>query len=232
MTNATATQVLLLCYTADLVKSLRILLADDHPIVRQGLRQIIEADAGLSVIAEANDGNEALAAIRQNKPDVAVLDIDMPRLDGFGVARAIKGSEVAIVILTMHKEPELFDAALDLGIKGYVLKDSAVTDIVEAIKSVAAGRAYLSPAMSDHLLARRNRQESFAKEHSGLDSLSPMERQVLALIADDLSSKEIAAQLSISPRTVESHRANICKKLDLHGTLALVRFALTHKAQL
>lgn len=215
-----------------MAKPLRILLADDHPIVRQGLRQIIEADGALSVIAEANDGNEALASIRQHRPDVAVLDIDMPMLDGFGVARALKDTPVAIVILTMHSEAELFEAALDLGIKGYVLKDSAVTDIVQAIKSVAAGRAYLSPALSDHLLDRREKRAAFGKSTPGLAALSPMERQVLALIADDLSSKEIAARLSISSRTVESHRANICKKLDLHGTLALVRFALTHKSQL
>ncbi len=210
----------------------RIVLADDHPIVRQGLRQIIEADAELAVVAEANDGNEALEAIRQQKPDVAVLDIDMPKLDGFGVARALKDMPIAIVILTMHSESELFDAALELGIKGYVLKDSAVTDIVHAIKSVAAGKAYLSPSLSDHLLGRREKRAAFAKSTPGLVELSPMERQVLASIADDLSSKEIGAQLSISSRTVDAHRANICKKLDLHGTLALVRFALTHRAEL
>ena len=210
----------------------RIVLADDHPIVRQGLRQIIEADATLSVIAEANDGEEALVAIRRDKPDVAVLDIDMPKLDGFGVARALKDMPIAIVILTMHSEAELFEAALDLGIKGYVLKDSAVTDIVQAIKAVAAGRAYLSPSLSDHLLERREKREAFAKTTPGLAALSPTERQVLALIAEDLSSKEIGAKLSISPRTVDAHRANICKKLDLHGTLALVRFALTHRGEL
>ena len=196
------------------------------------MRQIIETDAALQVVAEASDGHEALAQIRQHKPDVAVLDIDMPRLDGFGVARALKSTPMAIVILTMHKERELFDAALDLGIKGYVLKDSAVTDIVEAIKSVAAGRAYLSPSLSDHLLDRRQKREVLGKSKPGLAALSPMERQVLALIAEDLSSKEIAAQLDISPRTVDAHRANICRKLDLHGTLALVRFALTHRGEL
>ena len=215
-----------------MAKPLRVLLADDHPIVRQGLRQIIEADAGLSVVAEANDGESALEAIRQQKPDVAVLDIDMPKLDGFDVARALRATEIAIVILTMHGEAELFEAALDLGIKGYVSKDSAVTDIVAAIKSVAAGRAYLSPSLSDQLLDRRARRQAFTQTTPGLAALSPMERQVLALIGDDLSSKEIAARLLTSPRTVESHRANICKKLDLHGTLALVRFALTHRADL
>ncbi|MGI9086121.1 MAG: response regulator [Chthoniobacterales bacterium] len=213
---------------------IRILLADDHPIVRQGLRQIIEADKGLEIVAEANNGNEALALIAEHKPGVAVLDIDMPETDGFAVVRALPKQLVRpeIVFLTMHSDEEYFQAAMDLGIKGYVLKDSAVTDIVSAIKSVAAGRPYLSPALSGQLLERRRVVEELDKEHPGLSALTLTERRILKLIAADKSSKEIGAKLSVSPRTVEKHRANICAKLKLHGTLALVRFALTHKARL
>ena len=213
---------------------IRIILADDHPIVRQGLRQMIEADRDLAVVAEAGDGQATLALIRQHAPDVVVLDIDMPMQDGFAVVRALAGKPdpPEIVFLTMHSEAELFEAAMDLGIKGYVLKESAVTDIVAGIKSVAAGRPYLSPSLSAHVLNRRRRNGEFDRQNPGLLELTPMERRVLKLIASDLSSKEIAAQLSVSPRTVETHRQNISGKLQVHGSLALVRFALQHRAQL
>jgi DNA-binding NarL/FixJ family response regulator len=213
---------------------IRIVMADDHPIVRQGLRLMIEANKTMTVVAEAGDGETALELIEQHKPDVAVLDIDMPKMDGFAVAREIaqKSLAVEIIFLTMHSEEEIFQAAMDLGVKGYVLKDSAVTDIVNSIKAVAEGRPYLSPELSSLLLKRRRRTEELEKEQPGLHDLSPTERKILKLIAEDKTSKEIAAELFISYRTVETHRANICKKLDLHGSLALVKFAVTHKSEL
>ncbi len=169
--------------------SIRIILADDHPIVRQGLHQIIEADDALTIAAEAGDGKAALAAIQTHTPDVAVLDIDMPVLDGFGVVRALPatGARPEVVLLTMHGEQELFEAALDLGIKGYVRKESAVTDIEAAIKSVTAGQAYLSPALSAHMLKRRRCEEGDKRLHPGLAALTPTERRVLNLVAADLS---------------------------------------------
>ena len=185
-------------------------------------------------MAEASDGKAALAAIQTHAPDVAVLDIDMPVLDGFSVVRALPAAGIRpeIVFLTMHSEHELFEAALELGIKGYVLKESAVTDIVAAIKAVAVGQPYLSPALSAHVLNRRRGEESPDRLHPGLATLTPTERRVLKLIAADLSTKEIAAQLSVSPRTVETHRQNIGGKLNVHGSLALVRFALQHRSHL
>lgn len=217
-----------------MVTQIRIIMADDHPIVRQGLRQMIEADKTLTIVAEAGDGQTALELIEQNKPDVAALDIDMPQMDGFAVARALERKHLAVevVFLTMHSEAEIFQAAMDLGVKGYVLKDSAVTDIVTSIKTVAAGRPYLSPALSAHLLQRRRRTEELDKRQPGLHDLSPMERRILKFIAEDKTSKEIAAELFISYRTVETHRSNICKKLDLRGSLALVKFAVAHKSEL
>ena len=214
--------------------SIRLILADDHPIVRHGLRQIIEVDDALAIVAEVGDGQAALAAIQTHAPAVAVLDIDMPGLDGFAVVRALSTlpTRPAVVFLTMHSEKELFEAALELGIKGYVLKESAVTDIVAAIQAVAAGQPYLSPALSAQVLTRRSGEGDPTKTHPGLDTLTPTERRVLKLIATDLSTKEIAAQLSISPRTVETHRQNIGGKLNVRGSLALVRFALQHRAQL
>jgi len=213
---------------------IQIVMADDHPIVRQGLRQTIEADAALKIVAEAGDGKTALSLIVQHHPAVAVLDIDMPEQDGFSVARAVRQQNlgVEIVFLTIHREEELFQAALDLGAKGYVLKDSAVTDIVAAIKSVAAGQPYISPQLSSYLLKRSKSVAELNARKPGLEDLTPTERRILKLIAQDKSSKEIAAELFISHRTVETHRTNISRKLELHGNLALVKFALEHKARL
>lgn len=213
---------------------IRVVLADDHPVVRQGLRQAIESDQSLKVVAEAGDGHQALALVKRLKPEIVVLDIDMPGLDGLAVARAIGeqnlGSEV--IFLTIHREEDLFDAAIGLGVKGYVLKDSALGDIVSGIKAVASGQHYTSPALTTYLLNRQRRAASLAKERPGLHALTATERRVLTLIADYKTTKEIADELFISPRTVETHRTNICHKLEIHGSHALMKFALSHKSQL
>ncbi|CAN5657547.1 response regulator transcription factor [soil metagenome] len=217
-----------------MTEQIRIVMADDHPIVRQGLRQMIETDKNLSIVAEAGDGQTALELIEKHQPDVTVLDIDMPKMDGFAVVRELQKRRinVEIVFLTMHSEEEIFQAAMDLGVKGYVLKDSAVTDIVSSIKSVAAQRPFLSPALSALLLNRRRRNDDFEKEQPGLHLLTPTEKRVLKFIAEDKTSKQIGEELFISYRTVETHRANISRKLDLRGSLALVKFAVAHKSEL
>ncbi len=139
---------------------IHILIADDHPIVRKGLRQVIEAEAGLKVVGEADDGVIALERIKQLQPRVAVLDIHMPKMSGFELARAIREQRigVAVIFLTMHKAEDMFNAAMELGVKGYVLKDSAVTDIVGSIRAAAAGQSYISPQLSNFLLNRSMRQ--------------------------------------------------------------------------
>ena len=212
----------------------KIVIADDHPIVRQGLRQMIEADRNLTVIGEASDGETALQLIETHQPDVAVLDIDMPRIGGFDVARELerKKSSVKIIFLTMHSEEEIFQTAMDLGVGGYVLKDSAPNDIVAGIKSIAAGKPFISPAMSALLLNRRRRTRKLENERPELDLLTPTERRILKLIAEDKTSREIGKELFISHRTVHAHRANILHKLNLSGNLALVKFAITHKSSL
>jgi DNA-binding NarL/FixJ family response regulator len=213
---------------------IRVLIADDHPVVRQGLRQTIETDRGLKIVGEAGDGGVALEQIKTLLPEVAVLDIDMPVKDGFAVATAIREEKlpVAIIFLTIHREEELFQAAIDLGVKGYVLKDSATTDIIAGIKTVAGGQPYISPSLSAYLINRRARSVALIKEKPGIEELTPMERRVLKLIAEDKTSKEIAKELFISHRTVETHRTNISRKLELHGSLALIKFAVAHKSQL
>ncbi|HQR31381.1 MAG TPA: response regulator transcription factor [Blastocatellia bacterium] len=215
-----------------MAEPIRLIVADDHPIVRQGLCLVIEKDPGLQIVAEAGDGQTALEQISATHPDIAILDVDMPGLNGFDVARAIAklAFSVGIIFLTVHCEEEFFDEALELGAKGYVLKDSSVTDIVACIRAVAAGQNYVSPALTTHLFRQRRRKT--APQSSALDALTPTERQVLKLLADYKTSKDIAATLFISPHTVQTHRKNICAKLQLEGNHALMRFALEHKSHL
>jgi len=212
----------------------KIIIADDHPIFRRGLRAIIESDAQLRVVAEADNGNAAFEIIKDLEPDVAVLDLDMPALDGFGVTKAIqeKNLAVGVIILTMHNSESLFNRALDLGVKGFVLKDSALSEIIDCIKAVADKRKYISPQLSSHLINRGNRAAALVEEPTGLQNLTPAERNILKLIAVERTSRQIADELFISVRTVDRHRANICSKLDLHGANALLKFALGHKSEL
>jgi DNA-binding NarL/FixJ family response regulator len=209
-----------------------IIVADDHPIFRQGLRQIIEKEFGLRVIADAEDGPTALELIKAHQPMVAVLDLDMPELDGFSVTRQVREMKlpVKIIILTMHKDELHFNQAIDLEVNGYAIKDGAAYEIVNCIKTVVRGGEYFSPAVSSFLLKRSRRAESH--QQTSLGDLTPTERRVLLLLAELKTTKEIANELCISPRTVDNHRAHICSKLDLQGSHALVKFALQHKGEL
>jgi DNA-binding NarL/FixJ family response regulator len=208
-----------------------VLIADDHPIFRKGLREIITAEPGLKLVAEVEDGERALQAIRAHSPQVAVLDVDMPRKDGITVARTIieENLPVAVVLLTMHRNERFFNAALDLGVQGYVLKDSAVSEIVSAIHAVSEGRRFVTPLLTDYLL---NRRQTPSEAPTGVSTLTDAERRVLKLIAQYKTSQEIADELFISIRTVDRHRANIANKLDLKGAHALLHFALEHKTEL
>jgi DNA-binding NarL/FixJ family response regulator len=215
-------------------REIRIVIADDHPIFRRGLRTVIEADPLLKVVAEAGDGESALARIEELQPDVVVLDIDMPPPDGLAVVRLLRAqrSAVAAIFLTMHDDGALLDAALEAGVKGFVVKDDAAGEIVGCIKAVAAGRSFFSPTLSGHLLAGRERAESLARQTPSLDGLTASERRVLRLLGEAKTNQEIAGELFISVRTVEHHRSNICARLGLTGRNALLTFALAHKAEL
>lgn len=211
-------------------EEITIIIADDHPIVRQGLRQAIEREPIIKILAEAGDGQTALELIKTHQPQVVILDVDMPALDGFGVAREIgkQKLDVEIIFLTFHGEEDYLNEALELGAKGYLLKDSAITDIVACLKTVTAGQNYVSPQLTTYLVNRTRRPQTV----SGLELLSPTEKQVLKLLAEYKTSKEIANELHISAHTVNTHRANIALKLSLRGSHALMKFALDNKAEL
>lgn len=213
---------------------IKVLIADDHPVFRRGLRSIIESDARLTVVAEAADGREALDPIRRLNPDIAVLDVNMPDLTGFEVVRELANLRLAtrIIFLTMHKDEMMFNTALNAGVRGYLLKESAVEEITTGIKTVSAGENFISPALTTFLFNRSRRAADFAREKPSINDLTESERRVLKLVADDKTSREIADALFISIRTVERHRQNICDKMNVHGSNALVRFAITHKEQL
>ena len=209
---------------------IRILLADDYPVVRKGLKASIEEEASLKVIAEASNGEEALKLIGKLRPHLAILDIDMPRLDGLGVAKEIARLklETKVIFLSFHKDEDIFRAVLAAGGKGYLLKDSAMEEIVVAIQTVIAGRLYMSSAIALQLLQGEVPSKS-APENPLIRDLTVSERRILKLIAEGLSSKEIGNELSIHYRTVENHRTNICRKLNIEGANALLRFAVQNK---
>lgn len=210
-------------------REINILIADDHPIFRKGLRQILETVTDFTIVAELSDGEEALLALRELKPDVAVLDVDMPKRDGLAIAAIVKEEALptAVIVLTMYKEERFFNAALDAGVKGYVIKDSATSDITDAVRAAADGKNFISPVLSTFLMNRLTRAEATPRE-----SLTASERRVLKLVAEAKSNKQIADELFVSIRTVEHHRSNICAKLELEGKNALLAFALTNKSDL
>jgi len=210
---------------------LSIVIADDHPLFRVGLRETIESERGFKVVGEASDGEQALEMISEMYPAIAILDVSMPKLDGLALARKLvaQAPSVGVILVTMYREQKLFTQALEAGVKGYVLKDSAAADIISCIKAVAAGQNYASPELTTYLVKRVRQAEAAGSARSDLEGLTTTELRILSLLADYKTSKEIAQELFISPRTVDTHRNNICQKLEIHGSHALVKFALGHK---
>ena len=211
-------------------RPVRIVIADDHPIFRAGLRALIESDSSFSVIAEATNGEEALASITTDQPDIAILDYNMPKANGFAVLAEISKLKLNVipVMLTMHNEEAMFAKAMELGVRGYVLKDSASVDIVNCLQAVVRGQIYTSAAVTTYLYKRA----SGSKELEGIGSLTPAERKILRLIAEYKSSREIADELCISVRTVDNHRTNISSKLGIRGSHALIKFAFQHQSEI
>ncbi len=219
MSNATA------------VDSIRVFIADDHPVVRGGLRMMIEYEEGVSVAGEAGDGGEALEAIIVQQPDVALLDIEMPSLTGLDILREIASLELATraIVLTLHDDRAVFQRAVELGAAGYMLKDSAPRDILNGIRRVAAGEFCLGVPDAENDTPDAHPR---AAELLAVASLTQCERRVLHLIAENKSTREIADTLCVSPRTIDTHRANICSKLGERGSHGLIRFAIEHRMYL
>jgi DNA-binding NarL/FixJ family response regulator len=212
-------------------KKTRVVIVDDHPIFRQGLRQVIEGNPRFEVIGEAGGGEEAVEIILEQKPEVAVLDLNLAGPDGFEVIKELKARkcDVPIVVLTMVKEEQAFNRAINLGVRGYVLKENASAEILSCIAAVAKGDSYVCPGLTNFMLHRRSRSALLAQKRPGLEDLTVAERRVLKRIAAGKTSREIATEFFISPRTVESHRSHICEKLDLAGTNRLLQFALENR---
>jgi len=214
--------------------AVRVLLVDDHSLYRHGLRTALADQQGLNMIGEAANGAEAMALFGALAPDMVVLDIHLPDTTGLDLARMMlqKRPEVRLAILTMLRDEEVFNVALGLGVLGYVLKECAADEIIDCIRAVMRNEPYVSAQLSGYLLRRRTLTEASSVMANSLDRLTTAERRVLRLLAQSMTSKEIALELAVSPRTIEAHRANIGGKLGLKGSHSLLRYAIAHRPAL
>ena len=205
-----------------------ILVADDHGIVREGLRRLFEGETDLEVSGEASDGQEVLEQVAENRPEVVVLDISMPRLGGLETLEQLRASHpsIKVILLSVHSDPSFIQSAIALGADGYVLKDGEATEILTAIREVVRGGSYFSPVVAREIVEQMRHPESAKPGPFSL--LSGREREVLHLIADGLSAKQIAERLEISPKTVEAHRTSLMRKVGVRKATELVRYALRH----
>jgi DNA-binding NarL/FixJ family response regulator len=210
------------------VRNIRVILAEDHTIVRKGLRALLEESEGIEVVDEADNGHEAVAKAMQLQPDVVIMDISMPLLNGLEATRQIKEQqpEIKVVILTMHSDEEYILQSLRIGVDGYLVKRTAPAELVTAIQATYRGDSFLSPSISKTVIDEYLRQNEAAPQTNSLESLTNREREVLQLIAEGNSIREIAELFYISEKTVRVHRTNLMKKLDLFNTAALTLYAL------
>lgn len=207
-----------------------ILIADDHALIRKGLKQVLELNGSFEV-EEAEDGKKALKAIENRKPEIVILDVEMPEMSGFEVAKIIhqRALSLNVIFLTMYSDESVFNSAMDIGVKGYVLKENTVSEIENCIETVKKGGYYLSPSISEFLIRRNQRVMTPASDQKGLDLLTPTEQHILKLLAQMKTNQELAEELGISVRTIQNHRNNICNKLELRGAHALLKYAIDNQ---
>lgn len=210
------------------MQTLRLFLGDDHQLIRHGLRKILEEQPGWQVVGEASDGRESVRQVLELKPDVAILDIGMPQLNGIDATTQItrRGTGIRVMILSMHLDEAHVTRALQAGASGYLLKDSADTDLVRGVSSVASGKSFFSPAVARILLDDYVRQMTARGVTDRYDTLSEREREIFQLIVEGKKNREIADLLAVSPATVETHRGHILQKLDLHSSAEMVLYAV------
>lgn len=210
------------------VEQIRVMIADDHTVVRQGIRIVLEEVDGLEIVAEAGDGDEALELAREHRPDVILLDVTMPERTGLEVTRALRdeGVEAGILILSMHDDPEYVLQAVRAGADGYVLKDVAPAELRKAIRTVHEGREYFAERVTHQLSVGLRAELEREQRKSRMDSLTARETEVLLLVADGLTNREIAEKLDISPRTVETHRERLMTKLRIRTVAGLTRLVV------
>ena len=213
------------------MKKIRILIADDHGVVRKGLRLQLEQQSEFEVVGEANDGREAVAMTDELAPDVVIMDIAMPNLNGIQATTQIvkKNPQVGVIILSMHSDETYLTRTLTAGAKGYLLKDNADVDLHRAVQVVAQGKPFFSPAIADTLLEDYMRQLQQRGLQDSYDLLTEREKEILQLLAEGRSNKEVASTLDLSPNTVETHRTRIMQKLDLHSSADIVLYAVRKK---
>jgi DNA-binding NarL/FixJ family response regulator len=209
----------------------RVLIADDHGIVRTGIRHLLEQQTDMEVAGEAEDGREAVRLAEQLSPDVVVMDLAMPNLNGIeATAQIVKSSpNIRVIVLSMYDDEEYLVRALTAGVKGYLLKDTAQLDLVRAIRAVVTGRSFFSPTIAQKLVEEYTRQLQSKGLADSYDLLTEREREILQLLAEGKSNREAAAQLNVSPYTVETHRTHLMQKLNLHNTAELVLYAVRKK---
>jgi DNA-binding NarL/FixJ family response regulator len=212
----------------------KVFLVDDHPVFRFGLKQVILADPHFQIVGEAGDAATALAEITRLKPSMVILDVSLPDRGGLELLKDLRRVQPrpACLMLTMHGEESAFNAAMDAGAAGYLLKDDALELVLPGLNAVAAGSVYLSPSISGWLLRRQQRISALKQEKIGLAALTATERRILQLVAENKTNKDIAGELFVSHRTVETHRSNICRKLELQGVHKLLQFAIEHRSEL
>lgn len=208
--------------------TIRLLLVDDHAVVRSGLRMLLASESDVEIVGEAGSGSEAVAAAASARPDVILMDIGLPDMTGIEATRVVKSQfpEIAIVALTIHEDEEYFFRMLDAGASGYVPKRAAPEELLTAIRAAASGEVYLYPSLAKLLVRDYLSQERETANRSTLDGLTEREQEVLSLLAEGQNNAEIASALVISPKTVERHRENIMRKLNLHSRAELVRYAI------
>jgi len=209
-------------------QKVRIVIAEDHTILREGLKSLLSSNPDFEIIGEAEDGREAIRCVEKFKPDLILMDLSMPRINGLGAIKEIKKrfSETKILVLTVHKTEEYILATLKSGADGYILKDSTHAELVLAVKNVLSGKHYISPGISEKVIEGYLEGKKTLKRKSSWETLTQREREILKLIAEGNKNKEIGDYLCISPKTVEKHRANLMEKLDLHNVQALTTFAI------